>query len=107
MSLQLAEQNLEMPAREISEDSPSNSISITNLTAARHPLQRIVTAQAQQREATMKLCQQCGNTSKSKGHYQSPPRSVDGRVAMRIRQLRACPGRIFGLIDPEQFESAF
>jgi hypothetical protein len=55
----------------------------------------------------MKLCQQCGNTSKSKGHYQSPPRSVDGRVAMRIRQLRACPGRIFGLIDPEQFESAF
>ena len=53
--------------------------------------EKLVTAQVQQHMATFKSCPHCGNACRTKGHYKSTLRSVYGKVAMRVRRLKACP----------------
>ena len=51
---------------------------------------KLVEAQIERHDATLKSCPYCGRAFRTKGYYRSTLRSVYGKVGMRIRRIRGC-----------------
>jgi hypothetical protein len=67
-------------------------------------LQReLVTAQMERHGAAIKDCPQCGRAFRTKGYYQSTPRSVYGKIRMRVRRIRGCSCSASEVSVPELF----